>query len=1483
MWQQHLYKWLWLLVFVTVSGCSGGGAFETTTTDSGSTTTGGGTGTVIDTTKTGTITIATPKIVPAGIDRATIKIAVHDGDSIPLSNIPLIVSAASDIGTASVNNAAPVTDSSGVATVIVSATSGAVLVTVGVDNTKGNYSIKGGGSFTINFGATISQTTVINNLQPANGSSAVTVQVRVQNSQGFPIEGIPASLSFESNSSAIPLTMPTATDASGLFSVNVVSSIAGKTKVTPLIDNYTGTPVELEFAASVPQSPASLDVIAVKSVAPPDGNSAINLIAIARDQAGVPIPDVAITLNSSSKTAVVDPLLGNTGAGAKFEFSVTDTVQESVTLTVKAGQGAGQLQVTKTITFRADNANIAVSSVITQVSGNANTLANGVDEAVVTVIVLNAAGSPIAGVDVGFVVPVASLKLNPASGKTDQSGRFTTRVSSSLVGVFTLKPIVNSVLRDDRLATLTFGGATGANSTPTSLVVLISNAPQPADGVSTVNLFAVVRDTNKTPISGVKVALSSASPAAKLRKYGDDPTVIAGTNYLVGTTDASGSFAFTLTSNAQGAVEVTASLPDYAVQSAVGQITFSEAVSRPPETPIASVTLAADVASQVADNTAVINIAAIVRDASGVPINGLTVKLATSPVGSQAIFGEASGVTGTNGVFNTTIKNTKAEQVQVIATAFNKDGTSVKSASTLLTFTVATGAPGGVVPASLRLEIFNNPALPNGQAKITLRAIALDANKNALPGVTVRLTVTAIEKPGPLFVFAGQGEGKTGSNGAFDETMTSTTPGSLQVTATDGNINSNTVTVIFVTASTQQPAQLTLLTSSPELPSNNPVDGVSITAQVKTAANTPFANAKINFIADSGLIEPLVATGAQTAGVTNASGIASARLGTGGDPSNRTITLIAGLDGQDCSIATVGTNPLCAKVVVNVTGTKLGVNGVAKTTVCKANAYVITLTDANDKPIANKELQLSLTGNTGASFVAAGTTQCVSSNSTTLKQNTDSQGRVSVTVLPTIAGQATLTASALGANVDSVIEVATAQNVATIRPFDQQNFTGIKLRTPTQFVINITPEIAGDVTVSTTRGHIATTEAIEACDSANPLFFPTQAISISPTAQQTPDGFDYHGSFYLCADNVGPAVVTVEKNDSGISINQSINVGFIPAQADVMTLQANPASIGINAQGSDTQQSEIIAVLRDSNDNLVPKQSVNFSLSDVTAGRLTQASTVSDQFGRATTIFIAGNSPTAAGGVVISAQLRDNPAVKAVVTVTVAKREAFIILGTGNTIEELNTTVYAYPYTALVTDVEGVPIGNAQLTLSAIPINYYTGLRVLSIAGQSWGTLATYRCLNEDIDRDALLDLGEDNNSNGILDPRNIATFDPATVVTNASGFANFKVLYPQEYAYYADIEIRARTVVSGSESIATADFTLRGLDSDFKGDAAPPGPISPYGLEPFSSLVVNQPALNNSTGGISNSVTKNNPAATVPSNCTLLIKSTDAAYRIFE
>jgi hypothetical protein len=189
------------------------------------------------------------------------------------------------------------------------------------------------------------------------------------------------------------------------------------------------------------------------------------------------------------------------------------------------------------------------------------------------------------------------------------------------------------------------------------------------------------------------------------------------------------------------------------------------------------------------------------------------------------------------------------------------------------------------------------------------------------------------------------------------------------------------------------------------------------------------------------------------------------------------------------------------------------------------------------------------------------------------------------------------------------------------------------------------------------------------------------------------------------------------------------------------------------------------------------------------------------------------------------------------VNLTVAEREVFIAIGTGNEIFEPNSAQYRVEYIVQVTDAQGNGVAGVTVQLNVLSQQYFEGFRTWN--GVTWATTVTASCQDEDANRDGVLDLTlEDFNANGSLEAGNIAAaavqgVGGGTMVTDQNGFGIVDIFYPQEFAYYLRVTLEATATVAGTEFAEPTTFILTGSASDFNVEnVAPPGIVSPFGSQ---------------------------------------------------
>ncbi len=507
-----------------------------------------------------------------------------------------------------------------------------------------------------------------------------------------------------------------------------------------------------------------------------------------------------------------------------------------------------------------------------------------------------------------------------------------------------------------------------------------------------------------------------------------------------------------------------------------------------------------------------------------------------------------------------------------------------------------------------------------------------------------------------------------------------------------------------------------------------------------------------------------------TRGITDASGLATATLTPAGDPTRRAITV------------TVQASTASTTLQVEVVGSSLSLQGATALNLQQQATYTVRLADAAGTGIAGRTLQVS--SQRGNTLSAASLT-------------TDSTGAASFSLTAVQPQNDTVTVTGLG---------LTATRAITVNA-DKLEF--------------LTPVTATEVALGATQAiRIRRTSAGVALAGQTVVFSTTRG-SITPASAVTDAAGEATAS--VTSANAGGAVVTAATG----AVESTLPIEFVAATPATAELQPDVFTIGPN------QSATLTAVVRDAAGNLVKNQTVVFTLADVTGGTLSVGSAVTDSQGRAQTAYRSSSTTSASGGVRITATV-SGTAISDVVDLTVARREVFLSLGTGNTISEPNSAQYLVEYAVQVTDANGSGVAGVPVSMRMLSTRYYKGTRTApSTAGGSWSTSYSVvgGCADEDVNRNGTLDAGEDTNGNGRVDAGNVVTVSPASVVTDASGFALVNVTYPQEHAYYLDVELSANATVQGSEYVRSARFLVPGSAADFKdANVSPPGIVSPFG-----------------------------------------------------
>ena len=561
---------------------------------------------------------------------------------------------------------------------------------------------------------------------------------------------------------------------------------------------------------------------------------------------------------------------------------------------------------------------------------------------------------------------------------------------------------------------------------------------------------------------------------------------------------------------------------------------------------------------------------------------------------------------------------------------------------------------------------------------------------------------------------------------------------------------------------------VTVLTSSPSLPSDA-AQTVTISAIVRDTNNVAMPDVTVILSTDSGTLT------IQNA-VTDASGIVTAVLNGGGDPTPRTITVTADAQG------------VIGQVSVDVIGTDINITGPAALAQGDSATYTIVLVDAAGNGIAGETVNIaSANGNTLASATLT----------------TDISGQAQVDLTAAAAGADTLTVDALGIMAQTTLNVSDDSFVLTAPAAGTEIDLNTNATVTLEWSVGGVPQAGQTISFSSTRGTLSAATAVT--DGAG-----IATVQVSST-------------------NAGPAVITAT-NAGGTSTQ--VIVEFIATIPDNIDVQANPFTIG------PAEQSAITAVVRDAANNLVKNAVVNFDLQDVTGGQLSVASATTDSQGRATTFYTSSSTTSSQNGVVITATVQGT-AISDSVGLTVAQRELFISIGTGNTIFEPNSAQYRVEFAIQITDSQGNGVEGVTVQAGILSEAYYKGFWFFDALAGVWVYNPTAGpCIDEDsflpgFERNGVLDPGEDLNGSGRIEAGNIATAvaqtgTGGTFTTDSGGFGIVDVFYPQQHALWVAVTLEATTSVQGTEFAEATTFIVpvNGEDIDDENES-PPGVIS--------------------------------------------------------
>jgi len=303
-------------------------------------------------------------------------------------------------------------------------------------------------------------------------------------------------------------------------------------------------------------------------------------------------------------------------------------------------------------------------------------------------------------------------------------------------------------------------------------------------------------------------------------------------------------------------------------------------------------------------------------------------------------------------------------------------------------------------------------------------------------------------------------------------------------------------------------------------------------------------------------------------------------------------------------------------------------------------------------------------------------------------------------------------------------------------------------------------------------------------------------------------------------------------------------VPAVTATISSASVSANPSVVPVNTVGSSNNRSEIRALFLGSSNLPIPNVRVKFDLAgdaNSIGGTFTTGTTTlySDANGVVTTAYVPGTRSSPTDGVTIRACYGttdtdpnlDTCTTFATTHLTVTSEALGVSIGTDGLIID-NDLSYIRRYLVSVADSSGAAKAGVDLAVSLDLVFYRKGAYTTATV---WTRGETAICANEDVNRNGVMDAGDDINNSLRLEPgKSDVLVSLMQSKTRDDGTAVVQIQYAKSFATWVDALITvSASGVSGTEGRATYfEAPVPAAADDIKEvDSRPAFYVSPYGV----------------------------------------------------
>ncbi|MBI5374492.1 MAG: Ig-like domain-containing protein [Candidatus Schekmanbacteria bacterium] len=276
---------------------------------------------------------------------------------------------------------------------------------------------------------------------PADGETAATLTVLMENKKGKPLKGIKLGFTIASGEGTLSANTAT-TDNNGRATIELTSSTEGTVLVLVKTKNILPKKKKLLAISVTAVQTSNLVLSSDKTKLSADGTSTAKITALLRNEKNNPIIDA--TVEFATEKGIIPASATTDSNGMASVNLISENFNGNVVVT------ATYIDTTATVTIEFVSAGV-INLVMTAVPGNIT--ADGADASTITVTITDANGNPVAGETVDFrnaldndgdgTISAGDTldygSLSPTTGTTDKDGVITTTLTSIVTGTIVVE------------------------------------------------------------------------------------------------------------------------------------------------------------------------------------------------------------------------------------------------------------------------------------------------------------------------------------------------------------------------------------------------------------------------------------------------------------------------------------------------------------------------------------------------------------------------------------------------------------------------------------------------------------------------------------------------------------------------------------------------------------------------------------------------------------------------------------------------------------------------------------------------------------------------------------------------------------------------------------------------------------------------------------------------------------------------------------